>query len=187
MFFPQCRVAGGAVPARVAARRDEHGAPVLHALDLALEDSELRRVALVVGGVDRDERRADAFQKRRRVVVVRGFPLIQDVVGVAAEGLREALRDDRVGLLARGRLLVVRLRSARGGDSELNQDPLHAARLRAVVAPVPLRVVADGVGEHPAQHPVAARHLSRLAGHGDERVHEVGISHAPDPGLHSAH
>src|SRR5881409_3901897 len=46
MFFPQCRVAGGAVPARVAARRDEHGAPVLHAPDLALEDSELAREVL---------------------------------------------------------------------------------------------------------------------------------------------
>src|SRR5436309_973675 len=100
---------------RVAARRDEDVASVLRALDLALEDPELRRVAFVVGGVDGDERRADALQARRRVVVVRGFPLEQHVVGVAAEGLREPLRDDRVGFLARWRLLVVRLRSARGG------------------------------------------------------------------------
>src|ERR1700693_3807824 len=99
----------------VAARRDEDVAPVLHALDLALENSKLGRVAFVVGGIDGDERRADALQARRRVVVVRGFPLVQDVVGVAAEGLREALRDDRIGLLTRGRLLVVRLRSTRGG------------------------------------------------------------------------
>src|SRR5467141_4210808 len=96
--------------ARVAARRDEQVAPVLHALDLALEDSELGRVALVVGSVDGDERRADALQPRRRVVVVRGFPLEEDIVGVAAEGLREALSDDRIGLLARGRLLVERQR-----------------------------------------------------------------------------
>src|SRR5712691_10723479 len=120
VLLPQRRVDRGAVPARVAARRDEQVAPVLHALDLALEDPELWRVAFVVGGVDGDERRADALQARRRVVVVRGFPLIQDVVGVPAEGLREPLRDERVGFLARGRLLVERLRSARGGDAELN-------------------------------------------------------------------
>jgi xanthine dehydrogenase iron-sulfur cluster and FAD-binding subunit A len=93
---------------RVAARRDEDVAPVLRALDLALENSRLGRVAFVVGGVDGEERRADPLQARRRVVVVRGFPLVQDVVGVAAEGLREPLRDDRVGLLARGRPLVER-------------------------------------------------------------------------------
>src|SRR5258706_11895778 len=62
VLLPQRRVAGSAVATRVAARRDEDVAPVLHALDFALENSELRRVALVVGGVDRDERRADALQ-----------------------------------------------------------------------------------------------------------------------------
>src|SRR6266853_1773931 len=99
--------------ARVAARRDEDVAPAFDALDFALENPKLGRVA--------------------------------DVVGVAAEGLREALSDECIALLARGRLLVERLRSARGGDPELHQNPLHALRLRGVVAPVPLRVVADGV------------------------------------------
>src|SRR5882762_8593997 len=113
MLLPQRRIAGGAMAACVAARGNQHVAAVLDALDLSLEDTELGRVAFVVVGVDREERRADALQTRRRVVVVRGFPLIQDVVGVAAEGLREALSDERIRLLARGRLLVVRLRSAR--------------------------------------------------------------------------
>src|SRR5258706_4092005 len=141
MLLPQRRVAGGAVAARLLAGGDEHVAGVLHALDLALEDAELGRIAFVVGGVDGDERRADAREARRRVVVVGGFPLVKDVVGVAAEGLREALSDDRVGLLARGRLLVVRLRSARGGDAELNEDPLDSAGLLLVIAAVPVRVV----------------------------------------------
>src|SRR5436190_12811735 len=145
MFFPQRRVGRSAMAARVAARRDEDIAPALHALDLALEDPQLRRVALVVGRVDRDERRADALEARRRVVVVRGFPLVQDVVGVAAEGLCQALRDERVGLLARGRLLVVRLRPARRGDAELDEYPLDSPGLLLVVAAVPVRVVADRV------------------------------------------
>jgi len=38
--------------ARLVAARDEHVAAVLYALDLALEDAELNRVTLVVGGVE---------------------------------------------------------------------------------------------------------------------------------------
>src|SRR5438309_2551401 len=64
MLLPQRCVAGGAMAARLAARRYQHVAPALHALDLALQDSELGRVALVVGGVDGDERCADALQTR---------------------------------------------------------------------------------------------------------------------------
>src|SRR5712671_888776 len=107
--------------ARVAARRDEDVAPAFDALDFALQNPKLGRVALVVGGIDGDERRTDTREPRRRVVVVRGFPLEEDVVGVAAEGLREALSDECIALLARGRLLVERLRSARGGDPELHR------------------------------------------------------------------
>src|SRR5712675_3586241 len=103
--------------ARVAARRDEDVAPAFDALDFALENSQLGRVALVVGGVDGDEHRANASEARRRAVVVRGFPLVHDVVVLAAEGLREALSDECIPLLARGRLLVERLRSARSGDT----------------------------------------------------------------------
>jgi hypothetical protein len=79
------------VAQRVRALGISSDAAVRHALDLAVEHAELRRIALVVGGVDREQRRLDLLEAGRRVVVARRIPLVQRVVGVAAERRGEAL------------------------------------------------------------------------------------------------
>ena len=39
----------------------------------------------------------------------------------------------------------------------------------------------------PPQHPIAARHRRRLRRHRHQRIHEVRMHFAPQPGLHAAH
>ena len=91
-LLPNPRRRRGAGAGGVLAARDQQHAAVLHALDLALQHAELGRVALVVGRVDREQHRLDALQARRGVVVARGIPLVEMVVGVAAERRAQALR-----------------------------------------------------------------------------------------------
>src|SRR5262245_62858055 len=59
--------AGGAVAARVLARRDQVEAPVLHPLELALHDAGLGRGALVVGRVDGADGGRYALERGRGV------------------------------------------------------------------------------------------------------------------------
>ena len=71
-----------AVAARLRAEWDDDGAPFRDSRDLALEDAQLRRIDQIVGGVDRQQRRANLFQVRSRVIVVRRLDLIEDVICV---------------------------------------------------------------------------------------------------------
>ena len=66
----------------VRAGRDHEESAALHPLELRLHDPELGRVALVVDGVDGEQRGADAFEPGRRVVVARCVPLVDEVVGI---------------------------------------------------------------------------------------------------------
>ena len=66
MLLPDCGDGVCAVAARLRRHRDHDRAAVRHALDLALEDAELRRVDQVVREIDREQRRADLLQARRR-------------------------------------------------------------------------------------------------------------------------
>src|SRR5262245_633776 len=52
VIFPEYGEVVGLVPSGFIAKRDENVAALLHALDLALEDAELRRVDFIIGGVD---------------------------------------------------------------------------------------------------------------------------------------
>ena len=49
------------------------------------------------------------------------------------------------------------------------------------------RVGLDRLDHQATHHPVATRHFGRLRGHRHQRVHEIGVLHAPDPGVHAAH
>src|SRR5207244_7777125 len=85
LLLPPLRLAGGAVPSGLGAPGNQEEAPVLHAPDLALEHAELWRIALIVGGVDREQHRLDALEPGGGVVVARRVPLIEDIVGIAGE------------------------------------------------------------------------------------------------------
>ena len=63
---------------------DQKGAPIPDALDLAVQHTQLRRVALVVRRVDGQQRRLDALEARRRVAVARRVPLIELVIRIGA-------------------------------------------------------------------------------------------------------
>ena len=63
----------------------------------------------------------------------------------------------------------------------------EAARLRRVVAALPLRVAADEVHRHLPPHAVAPRDRRGEARERQERVHEVRIRLAPHPRVHPAH
>src|SRR5438105_2008496 len=85
LLLPEFRHARGAVTGGVLACGDQVVAAVLHALDLALEDPELGRVALVVGRIHGQQGRLDALQSRRSIEVARRVPLQEGIVGVERE------------------------------------------------------------------------------------------------------
>ena len=105
-------MAGGLVT-----RGDQQHAAVFHPLDLAVEQPEFRRVALVVSRVNGQQCRLDSLQTRGGVVVARRVPLVQVVVGITAKRRAQALVEQLVGLLACRRLLVESLVPAVGGDA----------------------------------------------------------------------
>jgi hypothetical protein len=175
------------VAGRFVACRDQVETRVLQARELSLHDSRLRRVALVVGGIDRQHGRSDAREARPRVVVARSVPLIEEVVGVGGERRREPFVHKTVGRLARGRRLLKREGSAVRGDAEEDVGSRDPFWLHVVIAAVPARIPADRVDQHAPHHPVAAGHRGGVRRHRDQPVHEIGVGVAPNPSLHPAH
>ena len=171
--------AGRAVAARLLAGRDQVEAAVPDLLQRGFHQAGLRRIALVVGGIDGQQRRRDALQARRGVVVARGFPLVEDVVGIGGERRRQPLVEKLVGLLARRRHLLVGQRAARGGDAVEHGGRPEGLGLGRVVAVLPVGIVADRIDDQPPHHPVAARHRRRLGRHGRQGVHEIRIFRCP--------
>src|SRR5437016_1932892 len=64
-------------------QRNYNRAPLRHALDLALEDSQLRRIDQIVGGIYGEKRRADFFQTRARIVIVGSLESVKNIIRVA--------------------------------------------------------------------------------------------------------
>ncbi len=56
-----------------------------------------------------------------------------------------------------------------------------------VVSLLPLRIAPDRVHDHSAQHAIAAGDGRGERRQRTERVHEIGIAHAPYPRVHAAH
>lgn len=87
----------------MVAARNQQNTTILHSLDLAIEDTKLRRIAFVIGGVDGKQRRLYPIESWRKVVIARRIPLIEMIVGVAYKGSVQALIEQLIGLLAVGR------------------------------------------------------------------------------------
>ena len=118
---------------------------------------------------------------------MRGFPLVDEVVGIGGDGGCQPVVDHLVGLRRRRRQRLIGQRAAAGRDAIGVDGVFHHARLGGVIAAIIVGIVADGLQHHPPQHPVARRHLGRLRRHRHQRVHELRIFAAPDPGVHAAH
>src|SRR5881628_1822021 len=93
--------------ARFVVGRDQHVLAVLDAFDLALHDSQLGWISLIVGGVDGEEPSLDALQLGRWIVVAGSLVLIQQV-SVGRPCLRQTLAQKLIGLLPSWRRLVER-------------------------------------------------------------------------------
>src|SRR5207249_3319809 len=95
--------------------RDQHVLAVLDAFDLALHDSQLGWIPLIVGGVDGEEPSLDALQLGHWIVVAGSRVLIQQVVSVSRRWSRQTLAQmlgDQPVLRAY-HIVVVVLRKAR--------------------------------------------------------------------------
>ena len=88
-------------------------------------------------------------------------------------------RERRRFFLAQNRIAAHQPEHLRGGAQTL--------RLRGVIAAAPFGIVADRVDDHPAPGAVASGDLRRQTRQRHERVHEIGMRFAPEPGVHSAH
>src|SRR4029077_7967878 len=90
-FRIEFREPGGPMTASLLARRNEVEMAILHALKRTLHQAGLRRIALVIGGIDCEQCGFDALEAGRGVVVTRGIPLVEEIVGVGAEWRCESL------------------------------------------------------------------------------------------------
>jgi hypothetical protein len=90
---------GREMTARLVARRYQVQMAVFHALEFAFCDSSFRRIAFIIGGVDRQQRGLDTLQARRWIIVARGLPLVEKVVGIS--GRRAASRASASAMSAR--------------------------------------------------------------------------------------
>src|SRR5262245_60893201 len=129
--------------ARVFAGRYQVKPTVLHAFECAFRYSGFRRIAFIVGRIDRQERGLNPFEAGRGVVVARRLPLVKKVIGIAGERGRQALVEELVGLLARGGQLLVRERASAGSDAEEHAGQAQGRRLSRVVAVVPFGIVSS--------------------------------------------
>ena len=77
-------------------------------------------------------------------------------------------------------------RAPRDREQERERAP-EAARLRRVVAALPVGILADQVHRHLPPHPVPSGDRRRKARERQERVHEVRVRLAPHPRVHPAH
>src|SRR5262245_23459068 len=78
-LLPELRVARGAVAARILTRGNKEQTGVADTLECAFSDAGLRRIALIVGGVDRENGGLDALEARRRIIVARRVVLVDEV------------------------------------------------------------------------------------------------------------
>ena len=69
-----------AVTARFVACRDDDGASVRNALDLALENPEFGRINQIIGGVDCQKLCLDFFQIRAWIIIVLSLKRIEHIV-----------------------------------------------------------------------------------------------------------
>jgi hypothetical protein len=175
------------VAARALARREEDEPAARDAPDLALGDAQLRRVDEVVGGVHRDERSGDARERRPGVVVARRLQRVEHVVRVG--GLHEPCDVGVEGLVRRGerRRLLLPQRGVRAHEPQHLRRGPQGRRLLGVVAAAPRRIAADRVGDDAPPGAVPAGDLRREARERHERVDEVRMLLAPEPGVHPAH
>src|ERR1700722_7796880 len=109
-------VAGGEMPARLRTRGNQIEPAILHVLERSFSHAGLRRIAFVVGGIDRQQRGGDPFEPSG-IVIVRGFPLIDEVVGVSGHRRRQPVVDHLVGLCRRWRQRLIAERAAACRDA----------------------------------------------------------------------
>src|SRR5262245_15980656 len=97
LLLPELRVASGAMAARLFTRRNKEQTGVADALERAFSDAGLRRIALIVRGVDCENGCLDALEAWRRIIVARRVVLVDEVIGVGVRTSGEPLIDDLVG------------------------------------------------------------------------------------------
>lgn len=97
-------------------------------LDLAycvFDEPGFRRIALIVRGVDRKQRRLDLAEAGRGVIVRRRLPLPQEIIGIDTRGSRQSGFDELIGLYARRCLTLVIQCTAGRRDAEKDTDVFH--------------------------------------------------------------
>src|SRR6202011_6396447 len=147
--------------ARLVAKRNNNGTTMWHALYLAVEDAELRRIDQIISGIDRDEGRPNFFKVRSGIIIVRSLQRVEHIVCVIRlhNLLHEFVED------------FIRFRECRrflsSQDWIAAHEPEHlrggaqARWVRLVVAAVPGRIVANGIDDYAAPGAVASGNLRR--------------------------
>ena len=150
-----------AVSARLVAQRNHDGAAFRDSFDLALENSKLRRVDQVVGGIDRQEWCANFFQARAGIVIARGFQRVEDIVGVVGlQMVGDKLVEGFVSLFEIGRFFLAQNRIAAHEPEHFSRG-VETWRLRRIFTAFPIRIVPDRVDEDAAPDAVPSGNLRR--------------------------
>ena len=157
-------------------------------LDFALENSKLGRVDEIISEIDREQWRANFFQVRPGIIIMRGFERVEHVIGVVGfqdvrrricRELRPFLRGWALLFVApNGLLLINQSISAavrRLGGWVLYSPPFHAGspRIASMITRRQERL-----------RPEICVGKTRQR---QECVHELRMRFAPEPRMHSAH
>ena len=177
----------GAVAAGLVGRGHDDGFAVFDAFDFAFEHAQFGRIDQIVRKVDRQQWRLDFFKIGSGIIVVRSFQRVEDVVGVhcSHRAIDGSIEDFiRAGQCWRFFLsldgIVAHEEERFGGETQ-------AVRLGFVFALLPFGISADVIDDHATPNAVASGNLSGQARQRHERVHEVRMHFAPEPGVHPTH
>jgi len=70
------------MPSRFIADWNQYEATTLDPFDFPFRNTEFRRIDFIVGGIDSQQEGSDLFEIGCRVVIARGFILVQQVIGI---------------------------------------------------------------------------------------------------------
>src|SRR5215469_6253352 len=173
ILLPDGCIGVSAVAMRLVGDGQKNEAAILHLLDLAFGDSELRRIDEVVRRVDKHDGRSDFVEIRRWIIVSGGVYRVESVIRVRIR--RDALYG--VGqIFIRGvagrQISLHHERSATGKDQKVGPDSQRAGGLSRIVAILPVRILPNAVDDHFAPNTIPPCDLYRKTRERHERVHE---------------
>ena len=135
-----------------------------NSFDLAFQNSKLQRIDQIISGIDCEQRRANLFQVRPGIVIVRRFDRVENIVRVVHfHDLLDELVECLVGFCERRCFFLPQDRIA-AHEPEHFGGSAETRRLRFIFPAVPHGIVSDCVDDHPSPGAITSGNLGGQTG-----------------------